>query len=185
MARNLFELVDKKSAELLTVELREVLNDGKPCAVKVRPLRWGDFMVLGGYIPIPAGKTSWRQWTEDERNEYVQFVRSMLPYIVEATRDVEEVANEDGTTAYVEKWIPLRVCKPGELPEPGVRVTVEQLENLGEAAVRISNAVLYENDQGGELRTLPDEVRSDEFRLAGEGAGDAGVDGGELRDPAA
>jgi len=179
MPLNIFDLVNEAKAAVIEVQLGKVLDDGKPCAVRVKPLRIGDFMVLGGSIPMPSGRL-YTEWTTEEKVEYFDYLKKLAPVVVTAARAVEK---NPATLTYDETWIPVKVLANGDRPpnrEQG-ELTVDELDSLGDAIVRIGNAVLFETDAGGEIKSLPPDVAGPEFLVGPGHDGSPGVDGGDVQ----
>lgn len=195
MRSSIFDVIAEEAQALPVVELAKTLDDGKPCAVRVRPLRIGDWLAMGESIPMPSGKTS-DEWSVSEKAEWYTFIKKIVPLVVVEARHVaphappvfdapateaEAEANRKAMAQplFVETWIPIRVVPDGQHPNRDRNeISIDELESLGDAIVRIANAVLYSQDVGGEMKTLPE--MGAEFRVEAEGPVGPGVGSGEV-----
>lgn len=160
MGSSIFDVIkEQRAKENKVVELGKVMDDGKPCAIRVRPLRIADYFALGQGIPMPSGQAS--EWTHEERGRYFAVIKRMIPSIVTQARHVAKTAASNGAPEFVESWIDVRVVESNPNYEQN-EMSIDDLEALGtgigDTLIRIGNAVLADSDTGGEMTTLPQGV---------------------------
>ena len=184
MAKNLIEAAIEKCGKLTKiVEFPNVtLDDDKPVAVKLRNLRMGDYMAVGdGHVPIPSGKR-YDDWEPHEKKTFYNYLKELAPIVVAQMRHVAK--KDDGT--YEETWIDIKLVDREKCNNEKNEITIGQVEEMQvDALYLIGNSILFANEVGGEIETLPNAVQSPEFRVERGRDGDAGVDGGDVREDAA
>ena len=159
----------------IIVELRPLLRDGKPAAVKCRQLRGISYMAMGKGIPIVTPRSNGdghAREADEADNERMEYAKKIVSRGIVAVRECWRINGGE----WQERWTPVDVVYDSE-PGEG-QMHIRQFD-IHDSILRCFNAMFADIMEGGRLAG----TAAASFRSAG--SGDALPDGEALGQVAA